>query len=140
VAVTPSDVHGVARSLWQHGTAPKFAESCVRTVAGRAYYSAYLSTREAARAAYNDPSFDIGHQPLARFMIGSGSPSLKVAGLLLDELRVARELADYDMSRTLRHVDAEAFVDNAEDIIGLSGALRAEFAAHPRRMTSRSAT
>src|SRR6266566_9003107 len=127
--VAPRDFHEVASKLWQGTPVPKLTEPCVRTVAGRAYYSAYLSTREALRAAYGDPTYDVEHTPLATFMIGAGRPNLKLAGAMLKELRVARELADYELGATLKHSSAEHLVDDALEIISLAPTLQAEFAA-----------
>ncbi len=134
MAVAPQGFHDVASKLWQGTPVAKLSEPCVRTVAGRAYYSAYLSTREALRAAYADPTYDVEHTPLATFMIGAGQPTLKLAGGMLKELREARELADYDLGVTMRHAAAEHLVDDALEIISLAATLRAEFkAALPAR-------
>ncbi len=127
--VAPRDVHEVANKLWLGTPVPKLTESCVRTVAGRAYYSAYLSTREAVRAAYGDPTYDVGHDPLAAFMIGSGQPTLRLVGDMLKELREARELADYDLGASLKHGAVEHLVEDALEIISRAATLQAEFSA-----------
>ena len=88
-------MHGISQQLWAGQPVGKTEEACVRTIAGRAYYAAYLSTREALRTAYNDSPYDVGHEPLYEFMIGSRQPTLMVAGNSLKELFEARVLADY---------------------------------------------
>lgn len=41
MAVSPGDIHSVAEKLWDGSPISKSVEQCVRTVANRAYYSAY---------------------------------------------------------------------------------------------------
>ena len=125
--VTPVDIHDVASRLWQGTAVPKQKEATVRSVVSRAYYSAYLSTREAVRAAYSNPVWEVRHAPLAAFMVGSGKPTLSIAGNQLKELLEARKLADYDLGWTVQHGDVEHLVDNAAEIIGKASAIEVEF-------------
>jgi hypothetical protein len=131
--VSPPEVHAVAERLWDGTAVDKMTEACARAVAGRSYYSAYLSTREALRAAYSDQTFDVGHQPLWAFLLGSGDSTLRLAGNLLKTLCTARELADYNLTGTLKHREAEVLVDDARDVLSMRAELERRLRALPQR-------
>jgi hypothetical protein len=137
MATTPPDIHKMGEDLWMGSPIAKMLEPCVRTVAGRAYYAAYLSTREALRSAYGDPNYDVGHKPLWSFMIGSGVTDLKLPGNLLKALNLARERADYDLTDTPTHAAAEALVDDARDVISQQATIESAFRAIAARVPPR---
>lgn len=133
--VAPQDIRDMAEKLWAGTAIPKRDENCVRTVAGRAYYSAFHAAREALRSAYATPAYDVGHKPLADFMIGSGDPTLRTMGNLLKSLLAARESADYNLAAAMTHAAAETFVDDATDVVGNQGPMETGFrAALPQRV------
>ena len=138
VPVTPTEIHEIANRLWLGQPIPKKGEPCVRTIASRAYYAAYLSTREALRAAYSNPSYDVGHAPFANFMIMTRKPKLALAGNLLKALSEARERADYELGASLTHAEAETLVDDALEVIQLSSDLESDFGSHPYHAPARS--
>ena len=137
MSVSPAEIHSIATRLWSGSMIGKTEESCSRTVAGRAYYSAYHATREALRRAYSDQTYDVGHRPLANFMIGSGNPQLRVLGIVLKELLEARERADYELTAALSHSLAEQLVDSAQDVIASQSLLESAFRSVPRRVARR---
>lgn len=127
MSITATDIHGIATRLWNGSAIVKTEEVCVRTAAGRAYYSAYHCTREAMRAAYSQPTYDVQHRPLATFMIGSGVPLLRQAGYTLKRLRVAREQADYRLDESVSHAYAEVLIDGAQELLVQQSEIRAAF-------------
>jgi hypothetical protein len=132
--VAPADIHGIGTKLWAGQLIVKTEEACVRTIAGRAYYAAYLVTRQALRNVYGIPEYDVTHGSLSHFMINSGQPTLKVNGNALKELFEARVIADYFPDQTLRFVDAEGWLENSGDIIAQAPAMEPEFDALPGKV------
>jgi hypothetical protein len=115
----PEEYHRVAKALY-HDNRPT-GEGRNRTIAGRAYYSAYLATREALRRTHGfsegyRPPHDILSQTLAQM---DGEPDIKKLGSLLDTLRHTRVHADYKLSIELSEFDAEDAIDAATDILTL---------------------
>jgi hypothetical protein len=122
---TPAEIHQVADSLWQGSPIDKRKEACVRAVAGRSYYAAYTSTREALRAAYSDPAYEVAHETLFKFLI-QYSGKLGVAGNTLKSLHAARTRADYFLAATIIHPQAEAYVEDALFVLSLQGDVEGE--------------
>jgi hypothetical protein len=134
---TPAEIHEVADRLWQGSQIDKRNEACVRTVAGRSYYAAYTSTRDALRAAYGDPTYDVAHETLFKFLIQYGG-KLGAAGNTLKSLHTARTRADYFLGDTIAHSQAETFVEDALFVLSLRGDVEVELRALlPTRISRR---
>jgi hypothetical protein len=93
--IRPEDLYAAARQLDQINPTLVSDEVCGRTIANRAYYAAFLATRDALRAQYGDPRFDVQHTRLARALEKSGAPLVSGLGTLLRFLKLQREKADY---------------------------------------------
>jgi hypothetical protein len=93
--IRPEDLYDAARQLDQLSPTLVSDEVCGRTIANRAYYAAFLATREALRAQYRNPRFDVQHTLLAVALENSGNPLVSGLGTSLKSLKLQRENADY---------------------------------------------
>ena len=118
VPIDPGHFLELARDL--RGARPIAAESepCLRTVAGRAYYAAFLATQDVIRAAYGDPNFEVDHRPLANELQRAGGDVARV-GLKLNSMRSARNRADYRPAESFSDVTAEAALRDAQSVLQL---------------------
>ena len=114
--IAPKDFWQVARDLHNRVALPA-DEPCHRTVIGRAYYAAYLATREAVRQRYNDPNFDVHHQTLADALKGNADPDVADIGARLDRLFHTRSRADYRMRERIDALTAGLMVSSSEHVI-----------------------
>jgi hypothetical protein len=114
--IRPDDFVEVADRLQFGRSVGEKEERCTRTVAGRAYYAAYLSLRQAARKAVGDPRYNIGHQSLISHLDGY-SGEVERAGVLLRELRYFRELSDYWLDETVDRTSVGLALNNAKGIL-----------------------
>ena len=52
-------------------------------------------------------------------LMNSGHPDVALAGRWLDALRTERNIADYDMRRSVKHTDAIRHVERAAEVVRL---------------------
>src|SRR5690349_17192252 len=114
--IQPQDFFLIAEQLHYSLKISADGEPCIRTVAGRAYYSVYLALREAARTAVRDPSFNIGHQALASHL-DDYEGDLEAVAVQLRELRYFREIAVYWPAETLDRHSVGLALNNAKAIV-----------------------
>jgi len=100
-------------------------EVCARTMANRAYYAAYLATREALRAQYGNPRFDVAHGSLAYALTTAPDPDVRALGARLQTLKAIREDSDYEPGATvsklavaLHLADASYVLEKAAKLVG----------------------
>jgi hypothetical protein len=129
--ITPSDFWNVADALQRGGGIT--GEPCSRTVAGRAYYSAYLATREALRHQYGDPSFDVQHAMLAQSLANHGDPEVKEIGVKLGTMHILRNRSDYHLASHIRQYDALLSVRESRRVLDLLGNVAGRFPVVPRK-------
>ena len=113
--IGPEEFIGIASALQFGRLVPK-GEACHRTVAGRAYYSAFLALREEVRKALKSPTWDPGHTPFITALKDMPSPTSMV-GESLDELFDYRVTADYDLQGSLDTRTAGSAINTAEQIV-----------------------
>lgn len=115
----PDEYHRVAKSLSQR--ALPSGEGRYRTIAGRAYYSAYLATREALKRTYGlDDTYTPKHDTLCNTLAEVATdPEIRKLGDLLNALRLRRVHADYHLKRPLEEDVAEDAVEDAEAVLAL---------------------
>lgn len=76
-------------------------EPRLRTAVSRAYYGAFHQARELLRdAGVHVPSSEQVHRRVFQVFSNAGHPSTREAGKLLDSLKAARNVADYDLEST----------------------------------------
>jgi len=107
-------------------------EICARTMINRMYYAAYLATREAVRAQFGNPSFDVAHRTLAETLEASADPDVSEIGSRLRILKAVREDADYRLYMrvtrflaSLHLADARFVLENAMRLKGRFPLIRA---------------
>lgn len=93
--IRSEDLYAAARQLDRLRPTLMNDEVCGRTIANRAYYAAFLATREALRAQYGNPRFDVHHARLVAAFENSGNPLVSSLGVTLKSLKQQRETADY---------------------------------------------
>lgn len=93
--IRPEERYDAARQLERINPTLVSDEVRGRTIANRAYSAAFLATRDALRAQYRNPRFDVQHTRLARALEHSGEPLVSGLGTLLKFLELQREKADY---------------------------------------------
>lgn len=104
-------------------------EGRYRTIASRAYYAVFLTTRELIRAQH---SLGEGYKPVHRWMAenlasANSRPSgVRELGRYLLELLDLRELADYTLSASILESNAERAVEAAELAINLANTVRGD--------------
>lgn len=114
--ITPDSFCDVAEEIYNRRKLTD-GEPIERTVAGRAYYAAYLATREAVRAAYGNPTFDVDHKVLAHTLKKSVDSDIADVGTRLDSLRAQRARADYRLNETLSRSDAGLCLVNSRAVL-----------------------
>jgi hypothetical protein len=117
MAVVPSDFCSIAESLFNDIKVSSASESCVRTVAGRAYYAAYLAMRQAARDAIGDQGFNIGHTGLIAHLKGYQDRDVRSVGTVLAELKYYRETSDYWPHETVDRRSVGLALNGAKGIV-----------------------
>ena len=123
MAIQPSEFYDVAKELY--GTRRNaLDEPYIRTSIGRAYYAAYLATREVVRAAYGDPKFDVRHSDLALALKRAVDVRVQDVGTRLETMIHIRGHADYHQRRTVSRTDAALVLQNASVILAKLPALR----------------
>jgi uncharacterized protein (UPF0332 family) len=93
--IRPTDLYDAAKQLDTLNPTLVGDEVCARTIANRAYYAAYLATREALRTQYRNPNFDVHHGTLAAELERSAHADVSAVGTSLKTLRAHRETSDY---------------------------------------------
>jgi hypothetical protein len=93
-------------------------EAELKSAVSRAYYAAF----HVARQLFEDlhfvvPQADRAHKYLSFRLSNCGDPLLEQAGYDLDDLRSARNLADYNLRRPLAQTTAASSVQIAERIV-----------------------
>lgn len=123
MAIQASEFYDVAIEL-QQVRRNALEEPYTRTAVGRAYYSAYLATRDVVRAAYGDPKFDVGHTDLAAAL--KRAPDLRVQdiGTRLETLFNFRVRADYHHTKTVSRSDATLMLENSRKVLANLPAIR----------------
>lgn len=115
--IVPDDLLEAARKLGNDKKPLHSPEACARTIVNRAYYAAYLATREAIRSAYGNPRFDVGHTALAKAFSKDSDTDVAKIGQRLDTLRILRSTADYHPDRTVDINTARLRVRDAQFIL-----------------------
>lgn len=95
--MSPTDNLGLARILEKP---PKGApaEAAFRGSCGRAYYYAFATVRDILLAAkFSVPQNGTGHGVVIQLLKKSRDKGVQTAGGLLDQLRVTRNSADYEV-------------------------------------------
>ena len=116
--IRPEQLYDAAKEL--DGLDPTLVsdEVCARTIANRAYYAAYLATREALRTQYQNPHFDVGHGPLASQLESSADAVVSGVGTSLKTLRAAREHSDYRPHQSFnRRLMVPLLLSEARDVV-----------------------
>ena len=114
--IKPDGFRVVAYELHK-GQKATAGEPCDRTIAGRAYYAAYLATRETVRTAYKDPRFDVRHSELYTALKNDPNPDISDVGTRLETLFTLRSRADYRLERTISRLEAGLSVTEADTIL-----------------------
>ena len=95
--MTGRDFLAVARQC-----AAMTSEPWWRTAVGRAYYAAFHEARELLTdLGFTVPPDERAHKYLIYRLSNCGTPAIEQAGRSLDALRDLRNLADYDLRRSL---------------------------------------
>lgn len=116
--IRPEDFTDVAEWLHNDVAIASTGEGCIRTVAGRAYYGAYLSVRQAARDALAKNDFNASHNALASHLEGYDSDVfVETIGIKLKELKYYREIADYWPADTLDKKSIGLALNSAKSIV-----------------------
>jgi uncharacterized protein (UPF0332 family) len=113
--ITPRDLLDVADVLV---TGAHEAEW--RSAGSRAYYAAFHAARHLLRACgFDVPRAEQAHAYLWLRLANSGHPDVQQAGNELNELRQARNRADYDVEGDFPHTPAACYVQLAESLLTL---------------------
>ena len=94
-------------------------ESYYRSAISRAYYGVFCIIRDREGFSYYRKS-DV-HSKVIEEYTKSNDEDERVIGSILDELRKARNLADYNSGKVISKVDAERMVDSAKYILDILG-------------------
>jgi hypothetical protein len=115
----PDQYHQVAKSLSEK-TLPT-GEGRYRTIAGRAYYAAYLATRETLKQVHGlDESYTPEHEKLCNTLAEvTTDPDVRKVGDLLNGLRMLRVRADYRLQKPVDEFAADDAVEDAAAILAL---------------------
>ena len=133
MAIHPEDFFSAATALNQSHPPLVSDEVCARTMAGRMYYAAYLATRDALRAQFRTPSFDITHAALAFALIRAHDSDVQSIGARLQALRRLRERADYKPHHHITRAAAAIQLANARFVLDNVGRLVGRFPPVRRR-------
>lgn len=74
-------------------------EASLRCACGRAYYSALALSRDALLDHFSIPRDASGHGTVIQLLKKSSNPDVKAAGGVLDQLRITRNSADYEVGK-----------------------------------------
>jgi uncharacterized protein (UPF0332 family) len=89
-----------------------------RSAVSRAYYAAFHFARDLFhRCGFAVPRAERAHNYLSMRLSNCGHPDVIVAGKRLDDLRQARNRADYDLSPPLGEEEAVKLVDVAAGVV-----------------------
>src|SRR5215218_4143004 len=123
--ISAEDLYRAAQSLDRMKPPLVSEEICARTMLNRMYYAAYLATREAVRAQFNDPRFDVTHGALADALMRAPDPDVNAVGTRLRKLRRDGGRSVYNpqlvIPRTLASIrlgDARCVLDNVGRLAG----------------------
>jgi uncharacterized protein (UPF0332 family) len=120
--ITPRDLMDVAGVLITGAH-----EADWRSGVSRAYYSAFHAARLLLRVCgFEVPRADQAHAYLWLRLANSGHPDVRKAGNELNELRRARNWADYDADQDFPHDTAVDFVQLGESLLTLFQTAAAE--------------
>ncbi|MDQ6950906.1 MAG: hypothetical protein Q9M26_04510 [Mariprofundales bacterium] len=94
-------------------------EANLRSSVSRAYYAAFHEASQYAhkKHGYTRPRNQSAHSSLARHLIDCKKDEVRQAGISLQNLHIARKLADYDLNDDLNENDAKLHVMMAETLI-----------------------
>jgi uncharacterized protein (UPF0332 family) len=117
MSIDPGDYYRAAEQLSRRQ--PLVDEVRHRTVAGRAYYAAFLATRDAIKRVHHlgeeySPRHDTFCDQLARYRT---EPEVSKLGHRLHALRLRRVEADYKLRATVREDDADLSMEDADSIL-----------------------
>lgn len=125
--IAPLDFLEVARSLLS-GRSISDDEARYRTIAGRAYYSAYLETRQVGRRSLpSRPDFQPYHRSLAESLKTHPDAIAQFIGSRLDRMRTLRGRADYEPGEPVPESAARLMVHDAEYILSNVSSLSGQF-------------
>lgn len=120
--ITPRDLLDVADSLVTGAYEAEW-----RSAVSRAYYAAFHAARLLMRAGgFDVPRAEQAHAYLWLRLANSGHLDVQQAGAELNELRQARNRADYDMDHDFPHAAAVRSVQLAESLLTLLQAAAGE--------------
>jgi len=106
-------------------------EACYRAACGRAYYAAFVISRDALLGGgFRIPRSGEAHGEVIKLMKSSSNADVRAAGSSLDQLRVTRQSADYEIGRIpvsgmpFTQLRAVAAIGLADEIIAAVGKAR----------------
>jgi uncharacterized protein (UPF0332 family) len=94
-------------------------EAYYRSAISRAYYGVFCITRD--KKGYSDYKKSDAHSKVIENYAKSNDEDERVIGSILDEMRKARNLADYNSGKVISKVDAERMVYSAKYILDILG-------------------
>lgn len=112
----PEEFVAIAEAL-RSGSADAAAERRFRTSISRAYYAVYLTLRQHIRAARADPTYDVEHGKLARWL--AEHPNLTVGrfGTEFRDLFKRRTSSDYELHDVLSEAAEQVSILSARSLI-----------------------
>ena len=118
----PEEFVAIAEAL-QSGSADGAAERRFRTAISRAYYAVYLTVRQHIRAARTDPSYDVEHGKLAKWL--ANHPDLTVGrfGTEFKDLFKRRTSSDYELHDVVTENAEKVSLLSARNLIGRAEAV-----------------
>ena len=120
--MNPRDFLDVANALIVGAT-----EAAWRSAVSRAYYAAFHAARRLLRdLGFRTPRADQAHAYLWLRLSNCGDAQMVTAGQKLQDLRGERNRADYDIDLALLRANAAKYVHQADRLISLLDAGRAE--------------
>jgi uncharacterized protein (UPF0332 family) len=123
MAVTPVEILEMAGKL-HSGAAIPSVEARHRTVAGRAYYSAYHETLATLGAIKGDSSYRLRHSTLVKLLVDHREASVRHVGQMMKTLKKKRGLADYRLKEALSPDEARVLLLTAKNVIERQGVLK----------------
>ena len=110
----PESFYHLAEKLY----ASDDSESALRTVIGRAYYSAFLIAKK--HSPINSTSGSV-HELVCTFYKNSDDPAKAAIGNRLDNMRKTRNEADYDCAKTFKKNEAGKSIGLGRNILNSFG-------------------
>jgi uncharacterized protein (UPF0332 family) len=92
------------------------SEAACRTAVSRAYYGAFLSARDAA--AIGTTGAEVHRRTASYYIVFARKPGI---GNLLNRLRRARNISDYDLTAVVSSASARHSLEQAERLLRLPG-------------------